>query len=102
MVKGIKIENEVVNNVFTLEEYEESNCTTAKEITRAEFEKKYPDINTNGLGSYMPVFLDNGDVLLETEWNGERYETLEHIYYPVYENDLLDNGSFDIAWYEVY
>ena len=43
------------------------------EITKKEFEEKYPEVNTYGLESCGPVYLENGVVLINEEWNGEVY-----------------------------
>lgn len=41
-----------------------------KEINKAEFEKKIPEISTYGIDMYSPVYLENGVILIDTEWNG--------------------------------
>lgn len=56
-----------------------------EEISKAEFEKKFPEVSTYGLGQLMPVFLENGTICIDTEWNGERYSTDKGIIVPVYE-----------------
>lgn len=41
------------------------------EITKKEFEERYPEVSTYGLEAYSPVYLENGVVLIDKEWNGE-------------------------------
>ena len=72
-----------------------------KEITKKEFERRFPSVSTYGFENYSPIYLDCGDILLETDWNGERYETNGTEYYPIYEVDLLDIGSAEVVGYEV-
>ena len=43
------------------------------EITKKEFEERYPEVSTYGLEAYSPVYLENGVVLIDKEWNGEVY-----------------------------
>ena len=71
------------------------------EISKKEFEKKFPEVNTYGLEQYSPVYLDCGLVCIETEWNGERYETNGKIVMPVYELPYNEEQQ-EIAYYEVY
>ena len=71
-----------------------------KEITKAEFEKKFPNISTYGLEQYSPVYLENGKICIDKEWNGERYildDKTEII--PVYKQNSEDD--FEIIGYEV-
>ena len=65
------------------------------EITKKEFERRFPEVNTYGLEQYSPVYLDCGIVCIDTEWNGERYEIDGKIVTPVY------NEEDEIECYEV-
>ena len=71
------------------------------EISKKEFEKKFPKVNTYGLTQYFPVYLDCGLVCIDTEWNGERYETNGKIVIPVYESPYNEEQN-EIAYYNVY
>ena len=68
-----------------------------EEITKAEFEEKFPEVSTYGLDIYMPVFLENGIVCIEKEWNGEQYSTDKGIIVPVYEE--VEEDDFQIIGY---
>ena len=68
-----------------------------EEITKAEFEKKFPDVPTYGLEQLMPVFLENGTICIDTEWNGERYSTDKGIIVPVYKK--MGEDDFQIIGY---
>ena len=59
-----------------------------KAITRKEFEKDFPYVSTYGLDEVAPIFLENGEILIAPEWNGERYECNGSFYFP-------DDGSND-------
>ena len=96
---------------ITYKEYENGmRCITAdtegkqmdiiQEISKAEFEKRFPDVSTYGLEQLMPVFLENGTICINTEWNGERYSTDKGIIIPVYEKVEEDNFQI-IGYYEV-
>lgn len=52
-----------------------------KEITKQEFEERYPEISTYGLDA--PIFLENGVILSESNWNGELYEAGDNYYRPM-------------------
>ena len=67
-----------------------------EEISKAEFEKKFPDISTYGLDMYMPAYLENGIILIDREWNGERYIINNMEIVPVYEDN---DGDFEIIGY---
>lgn len=69
-----------------------------KKITKKEFEKRFPHINTYGLQNYLPVYLDNGIILIEIEWNGERYSGEYGEYRPVYQQ--VGEDDFEIIGYE--
>lgn len=68
-----------------------------EELTQKEFEERFPEKNTYGLKEYLPVYLENGTILINTEWNGERYSGEYGEYRPVY---LQDECDFEIVGYE--
>ena len=56
-----------------------------KELTLAEFKEKFPQVSTYGLEYPLNVFLENGEILIEREWNGEEYILKNcKTYRPVY------------------
>lgn len=58
-----------------------------KEITRKEFKARFPERSTYGLDAVCPIYLENGEILIAPEWNGERYECNGHFYFPVEDLD---------------
>ena len=44
-----------------------------KELSKEKFEEKYPEKMIHGLEMNSPVYLDNGMILIDSEWNGEVY-----------------------------
>ena len=42
-----------------------------KELTLTEFKERFPQVSTYGLEDPLNVFLENGEILIEREWNGE-------------------------------
>ena len=69
-----------------------------KELTLAGFKEKFPQINTYGLEDPLNVFLENGEILIEREWNGEKYILEnEKSYRPVYRQ--LDEDDYEIIGY---
>lgn len=69
-----------------------------KEISRVEFEERFPEVSTYGLGQLMPIYLENGVILIDTEWNGEVYtvknqDGTESTYKPIQEP-----VSYDKEW----
>lgn len=73
-----------------------------REISKREFEKKFPEINTCGI-NWTQKFLENGVILLDSEWNGEEYDTLcsdgvKRCYKPVYKQ--FDEDDFEVIGYE--
>ena len=73
------------------------------EITKKEFEERYPEVSTYGLEAYSPVYLENGVVLIDKEWNGEVYtvkdeEGKERTYRPVQEPDEVDDDGEVLQW----
>ena len=67
-----------------------------EEISKEEFKKKFPEVSTYGIEMHMPIFLENGEILLDTQWNGEEYFTDKGIIVPVYEDN---DGDFEIIGY---
>lgn len=63
----------------------------------------YPEVSTYGLEAYSPVYLENGVVLIDKEWNGEVYtvkdeEGKERTYRPVQEPDEVDDDGEVLQW----
>lgn len=74
-----------------------------KEINKAEFKKRFPETSTYGLEMYSPVYLENGVILIDTEWNGEVYtvkdsEGVERVYRPVQEPASYDDDGEPDDW----
>lgn len=74
-----------------------------KEISREEFEQRFPEISTYGLDMDMPVYLENGAILIDTEWNGEVYtvknpDGSETTYRPVQEPIEVDGDGEPVDW----
>ena len=44
-----------------------------KGLTLTEFKEKFPQVSTYGLEEPLNVLLENGEILIEREWNGEKY-----------------------------
>ena len=73
-----------------------------EKLGKDQFEREFPDVNVYDLEQYMPVYLDNGVVLIDTEWNGEFYSVdvkgeIKH-FVPVYK-DNGEDADFDIVGY---
>ena len=68
-----------------------------EEITKEEFERKFPDIPAHDLKTCSPVFLENGVILINSEWNGERYITEGKEYTPFYKEG--EQGDIEIIGY---
>lgn len=74
-----------------------------KEITKAEFENRFPAISTYGLEQIMPVYLENGVILTSGEWNGESYtvksvDGSESTYRPVQKPVSYDEDGEPEDW----
>lgn len=67
------------------------------ELSRKEFEEKFPDKPTYILSQFPPVFLENGEILLQNEWNGEAYHAENARYFPVY--NQIDDDDYEIIGY---
>lgn len=72
-----------------------------KEISRKEFEEKFTEVSTYGLERSMPVYLENGMILIDQEWNGEVYTVKENggerTFRPLYKKD--EEGDMEIIGY---
>ena len=73
-----------------------------REITKKEFEERFPEVSTYGVEQLMPVFLENGVVLTEDDWNGETYTVSEggkeRTFKPVQEPDVTDENGEVLQW----
>ena len=69
-----------------------------KGLTLTEFKERFSQVSTYGLEDPLNVFLENGEILIEREWNGEKY-ILENgrSYRPVYRQ--LDEDDYEIIGY---
>lgn len=73
-----------------------------REISKEEFKRKFSRISTYGI-DWTQKFLENGTILLDSEWNGEEYNSLcpdgiKRCYKPVYKE--VDADNFEIIGYE--
>ena len=73
-----------------------------REISKKEFEERFPEVSTYGAEQLMPVFLDNGVVLTDDEWDGEAYTVSEggkeRTFKPVQEPDVTDEDGEVLQW----
>lgn len=75
-----------------------------KEITKVEFEQRYPEISTYGLEHEMPVYLEDGAILTDREWNGEAYIGVVNAagkkldYRPVQDPTEFDEDGEPMQW----
>lgn len=74
-----------------------------KEITKREFEEKFPKVSTYGLEAYSPVYLENGGILTDKEWNGENYTVKDNRgvkkrYRPVEKPAETDEDGEVLQW----
>ena len=67
-------------------------------LTKEEFEERFPETSTYGLNLYSPIFLENGVILTDTKWNGERYFLNGKEYAPFY-NEVEEDTEI-IGYYE--
>lgn len=69
-----------------------------KEITKKEFD----EVSTYGLEQYSPVYLENGVILIDTEWNGEVYTVKENgkerTFKPIQEAIAFDDDGEPEQW----
>lgn len=74
-----------------------------KEISKKEFTEKFTDVSTYGLEAYSPVYLENGVVLTDKEWNGEVYtvkeDKKERTFIPVQEPEEVDEDG-EVLWWK--
>jgi hypothetical protein len=72
-----------------------------EEISRKEHREKYSDSPSWNINKSEGIFLDNGDILLYSEWNGEKYfpQGKDYGYKLVYEN-LGDDDINVIGYYK--
>lgn len=66
------------------------------ELDRVEFETRFPEIYISDW-TQVSVCLDDGTVLLESEWNGEKYISDGYDYIPEYQQ--TDDDEYDIVGY---
>lgn len=69
-----------------------------REISKKEFEARFPDVDTYGLEQLMPVYLDNGVILTEYEWNGDVYTIGIREYKPVQVPDVTGEDGEVLQW----
>lgn len=73
-----------------------------KELTEKEFAERYPKEMIYGLENHTPVYLDNGVILIDTEWNGEVYtikkDGREISYRPIQEPISFDEDGEADMW----
>lgn len=74
-----------------------------KSLNKNEFEERFQEVNTYGLETHSPVFLENGVVLIDTEWNGEVYtvknpDGSESVYRPIQEPTSFDEDGEPEDW----
>lgn len=50
------------------------------EITKKEFEERYPEVSTYGLEAYSPVYLENGAVLIDKGRSQTKWTTTAKFY----------------------
>lgn len=86
------------NGAFEVNENGTILVEMLQEITREEFEKRFPDVSTYD-ANYDPlaIFLENGTILLDSEYNGEKYNLNNSTFYPVYR--FLENDEIEIVGY---
>lgn len=70
-----------------------------EEISKKDFEERFPAVSTYGLEQHMPVYLENGIILIESEWNGDTYFTSGGNFKPVYKENSEDDFE-TIGFYE--
>ena len=75
-----------------------------KELTLTEFKERFPQVSTYGLEDPLNVFLENGEILIEREWNGEEYilkngKTYRPVYKPLNEDDYTVIGYVEMEKY---
>lgn len=69
-----------------------------KEITMKEFQKRFPEISTYGTHWTSEVFLEDGTILWEQDWNGEEYNDGHRRFRCVYKE--VGEDEFEVVGYE--
>lgn len=74
-----------------------------KEITEKEFAERYPEKMIYGLDWCTTVYLENGVILINDEWNGEVFtvkneDGSETVYRPVQKPDEVDENGEVTSW----
>lgn len=84
------------NGAITVADEGVNTIELLSELTARQFTEAFPDTYTSG---EVAVYLENGVVLLNSEWNGEQY-TLENgdRYRPAY-TPVDEDGDCEIAGY---
>ena len=67
-------------------------------LTQKEFNDKFSEVSTYGIEMHMPIFLVFGDILLDTQWNGEEYLVKGKSYSTFYKETEEDTEI--IGYYE--
>lgn len=70
-----------------------------QELTKEEFEKRFPEVNTYGLSWTECIFLESGVFLHENEWNGEEYTGDYGTYRVLYKVKDEDEDQYEIVGY---
>ena len=70
-----------------------------KEITMTEFEEKFPEVNTYSWWSNAK-YLEDGTILLETDWNGKEYIINGKLYKPFYDFDIITDQRRVLGYVE--
>lgn len=73
-----------------------------KEMRKKEFEERYPEVYVSDDGQ-VAAYLENGTVLLNSEWNGESYTIkdengAEKRYRPVEKPTETDEDGEVVQW----
>ena len=76
--------------------------SACKELSRQEFGTRYPDVSTYEADFQGAVFLSDGALLLNSEWNGYEYNTIaadgtQKSYVPLYLQE--DEGNYETVAY---
>lgn len=82
--------------------WEKRDSLVCKELSRQEFETRYPDVSTYEANFQGAVFLSDGALLLNSEWNGYEYNTIaadgtQKSYVPLYLQK--DEDNYEIVAY---
>ena len=91
-MKTVHYEEKENGALFVAKEGDEIDILSP--ITKQEFEDNFPEISTYGLETYFTVFIENGVILIDKDWNGEEYYSHGKHYSPVYQDKDED---FDVV-----